>query len=55
MSRRDSAARSIDRGSVGLVLAGGGARGAYELGVLSVLLPALEARGERPRMTDARG
>lgn len=35
---------------VGLVLAGGGARGAYELGALSVLLPALDARGERPRV-----
>jgi len=33
---------------IGLVLAGGGARGAYEVGVLSVLLPYLEARGERP-------
>lgn len=33
---------------VALVLPGGGARGAYEVGALSVLLPALERRGERP-------
>lgn len=32
---------------IGLVLPGGGARGAYEVGALSALLPALEARGER--------
>ena len=34
------------RDTVGLVLSGGGARGAYEVGVVSVLLPELERRGE---------
>lgn len=34
----------------GLVLSGGGARGAYEVGALSVLLPELEKRGEVPRI-----
>lgn len=37
-----------DSERVGLVLSGGGARGAYEAGVLSVLAPHLERRGERP-------
>jgi NTE family protein len=34
-------------GTIAAVLPGGGARGAYEIGAMSVLLPALQARGER--------
>src|SRR5207248_764951 len=33
---------------VALVMSGGGARGPYEIGVLSTLLPELERRGELP-------
>jgi NTE family protein len=35
---------------VGLVLSGGGARGAYEVGVLSVLMPELQRLGMLPRI-----
>ena len=46
-----AASRNGDRApsspTVAAVLPGGGARGAYEIGAMSVLLPELEARGER--------
>lgn len=37
-------------GKIGLVLAGGGARGAYEIGVLSHLLPALQEDAQNARI-----
>jgi Patatin-like phospholipase len=47
-SRQAQRWRNGDDGPVGLVVAGGGARGAYETGVLSVLLPELARQGRRP-------
>ena len=35
---------------VGVIVAGGGARGAYEAGVLSVVLPPLERSGPSPHV-----
>jgi NTE family protein len=47
-SRQGRQRRDRDDRPVGLVLAGGGARAAYEAGVLSVLLPKLARQGRRP-------
>jgi NTE family protein len=44
----DTASPSARRERIALVLAGGGARGAYEIGVLAALAPALEERGQTP-------
>lgn len=48
--KRGSAPAAHGRDEIALVLSGGGARGAYEAGAVSVLLPELERRGERPGM-----
>ena len=40
--------RPSRRERIALVLAGGGARGAYEAGVLDALAPALAGRGQAP-------
>lgn len=40
----------VDGERIALVLAGGGARGAYEAGVLSVLVPELDRLGQRPSL-----
>lgn len=47
MSSVDESGDAPDK-RIAVVLPGGGARGAYEVGALSVLLPELERRGEKP-------
>src|SRR5271166_1768788 len=44
----ESAKSGAERERIALVLAGGGARGAYEMGALSVLAPALVERDQEP-------
>jgi NTE family protein len=48
MRPQDRTAGDPPENRIAIVLPGGGARGAYEVGALSVLLPELERRGEKP-------
>ncbi|WP_420031564.1 patatin-like phospholipase family protein [Streptomyces sp. cg28] len=50
MSEDEPAAPAPAGGDIGVVLAGGGARGAYEAGMLATLLPELDRRGQRPTL-----